>query len=166
LSAGLLDAERTFDSKENVDPVRHLIATACGWCGLPETEAYHSIESEPRQAGRFTFTIKDLPVDGFWSLTIYNRDGFLEANPYDSYSINNLTAVPDDDGSVTLALAPENEGLPSYLLVPDGWNHALRLHRTRPAVLNGTWTSPSPERLAWNECATRTRRCDQQPWRL
>ena len=148
LSAGLPDAERTFGSKENVDPIRHLIGTASGWGGLPETEAYYYIESEPRPAGRFTFTIKDAPVDGFWSLTIYNRDGFLEANPYDSYSINNLTAVTDEDGSVTLNLSPDDEGLPNYLYLPDGWNYALRLYRPRPAVINGTWTPPIPEPLS------------------
>jgi len=145
LSGSLPDAERTFGNKENVDPVRHLIGTAFGWGGLPENEAYYYIEAAPRPVGRFTFTIKDVPVDGFWSVTIYNTDGFLEANPDDSYSVNNLTGIADEDGSITLNLAPENEGLPNYLYLPDGWNYALRLYKPHESVLNKTWTPPEPE---------------------
>jgi hypothetical protein len=145
LSVGLPGSERTFGKREYVDPVRHLIGTAFAWGGLPEDEAYYYIESESRPVGRFTFTIKDVPVDGFWSVTIYNRDGLLEANPDDAYSVNNLTAEADEDGSVTINLAPSNDGFPNYLYIPDGWNYALRLYRPRPAVLDGTWTPPVPE---------------------
>jgi hypothetical protein len=145
LSVGLPDSERTFGKREDVDPIRHLIGTAFGWGGLPEAEAYYYIKSEPRPVGRYTFTIRDVPVEGFWSVTIYNRDGFLEANPGDAYSVNNLTAETDEDGSITLNLAPNNDGLPNYLYIPDGWNYALRLYRPQPAVLDGTWTPPVPE---------------------
>ena len=85
------------------------------------------------------------PSTAFWSVTIYNRDGFLEANPDDSYSVNNLTAIADEDGFITLNLAPENEGLPNYIYLPDGWNYALRLYRPQASVLNKTWTPPEPE---------------------
>jgi hypothetical protein len=145
LSAGLPDSKRTFGKREDVDPVRHLIGTAFAWGGLPEDEAYYYIESEPQSVGQFTFTITDVPVDAFWSVTIYNSDGFLEANPDDAYSVNNLTAEKGEDGSVTLNLAPSNDGFPNYLYIPNGWNYALRLYRPRPAVLDGTWTPPIPE---------------------
>ena len=133
LSKGGLGSDRTFGRKEEVDPVRHLIGTAIGWGGLPEAEAYYYglNETYPRPVRRFTFTLKDVPVDAFWSLTIYNGDGFLEQNPYDSYSINNLTAVAGKDGSVTLNLAPDGEGLTNHLYIMDGWNYALRLYRHR-----------------------------------
>ena len=39
LSRGLLDSERMFGKKEDVDPVCHLLGTALGWGGLPESEA-------------------------------------------------------------------------------------------------------------------------------
>ena len=39
-SAGI-NSTRAFGSKESVDPVRHLLATAAGWGGLPETEALY-----------------------------------------------------------------------------------------------------------------------------
>jgi hypothetical protein len=34
---------------------------------------------------------KDVPVDGFWSITVYNADGYMQANPFNAYSLNNIT---------------------------------------------------------------------------
>ncbi len=148
LMEGLSDTEGTFGRREDVDPVRHLIGTAVGWGGLPETEAYYTGATDPRLMGRYTFTLKDVPVDAFWSVTIYNRDGFLEENPYNSYSINNLTADAGEDGTVTLNLAPDGNGLTNHLYIMDGWNYALRLYRPRPEVLDGTWSPPTPQPVA------------------
>lgn len=148
LAKGVSGTARMFGRKEEVDPVRHLLGTAVGWGGLPETEAYYYTEAEPRPVARFTLTLTDVPVDGFWSVTIYNREGFLEANPYDSYSINNLTAVADEDGSVTLNLAADGEDLTNHLYIMDGWTYILRLYRPRREVLDGTWSPPTPEPVA------------------
>lgn len=145
LSRGLRGAERMFGSRQDVDPVRHLIGTATGWGGLSEAEAYYFIESEPRPAGHYTMTLRDVPADAFWSVSIYNRDGYFEANPYGSFSVNSVTATPENDGSFVLHLAPDAEGLANHLYVMDGWNYAVRLYRPRPNVLDGTWTPPTPE---------------------
>lgn len=145
LGEGVPDTSRTFGSKADVEPTRHLIGTAVGWGGLPETEAYYYLESEPRPVGRYTFTFKDVPVDAFWSVTIYNRDGFFEANPYDSYSRNGVTSETDADGTVTLNLAPTGDGLKNHLYVMDGWNYALRLYKPRPSVLDKSWVPPTPQ---------------------
>jgi hypothetical protein len=120
LAEGLPDAERMFGKKGDVDPVRHLIGTAFGWGGLPTSEAYYLTRSEPRPVGRYALTLRDVPVDGFWSMTIYNGDGFLEANAHDAYSLNGVTAIADEDGSITLNLAPDRDGLSNYLYVMEG----------------------------------------------
>lgn len=148
LNEGGSDSARTFGKKTEVDPVRHLLGTAAGWGGLPESEAFYSIDTEPRPLGRYTLTLKDVPVDGFWSLSIYNRDGFFEENRYDSYSLNNVTAMANKDGTVTLNLSPEDAGLTNHLYIMDGWNYALRLYRPRPEIVDGTWTPPTPEMVA------------------
>ncbi len=142
LYEGVPDAKLTFGPKAEVDPVRHLLGTAAGWGGLPEAEAFYLIESEPRSEGQYTLTLDEVPVDGFWSMSIYNKDGFFEENPYDSYSINGVTAVADDDGSITLNLSPEPNGMKNHLYVMDGWNYAFRLYRPRPEVLDGSWQLP------------------------
>jgi len=145
LSEGLPDSDRTFGSRSQVDPTRHLIGTAFGWGGLPENEAYYYIESQPMPVGRYTFTFKVVPADAFWSVTIYNKDGYLESNAYDSYNLNSTTAQAAPDGSVTLNLSPDGEGLTNHLYVMDGWNYALRLYKPRPVVLVKTWTPPTPQ---------------------
>jgi hypothetical protein len=39
LASGLSEFDRTFGTKHDIDPVRHLIGTAAGWGGLPTEEA-------------------------------------------------------------------------------------------------------------------------------
>jgi hypothetical protein len=41
-----------------------------------------------------------VPVDAFWSITVYNAEGYLQPNPYNSYSLNNITVKKNPDGSV------------------------------------------------------------------
>lgn len=145
LGKGTGNTDRTFGAPSEVEPTRHLIGTAVGWGGLPESEAYYYIETDPTEAGRYTFTLKDVPVDAFWSVTIYNKDGYYEANPYDSYNLNSITAQADPDGSVTLNLTPQGEGLTNHIYVMDGWNYALRLYKPRPEAIDKTWTPPTPQ---------------------
>lgn len=145
LSQGLRDSDRMFGNRLQVEPTRHLMGTALGWGGLPENEAYYYVESEPMPAGRYTFTFGDVPVDGFWSVTIYNRDGYLEPNPYNSFSLNGVTSQPEPDGTVVLILSPEGEGLKNHLYVMDGWNYLLRLYKPHQSVLDETWTPPTPQ---------------------
>jgi hypothetical protein len=146
-SQSLPDASRTFGSRAEVDPVRHLIGTAYGWGGLPEREAFYLVKSAPSPVGHHRIPFRAVPVDAFWSLTIDNRDGFLEANECDSHSLNSVTATADDDGTVTIDLAPAKDGYANHLYLMDGWNYAIRRYRPRPRILDGTWTGPVPERI-------------------
>ncbi|MEJ2533641.1 MAG: DUF1214 domain-containing protein [Halioglobus sp.] len=47
-------------------------------------------------------TVRDVPVDAFWSVTVYNKDGFIDPNDENAYSVNSLTGTPNDDGSYTI----------------------------------------------------------------
>ncbi|MCB0971258.1 MAG: DUF1214 domain-containing protein [Acidimicrobiales bacterium] len=144
LATGIPDSRGTFGPRGEVDPVRHLVGTAFGWGGLPESEAFYLVEPAPHPPTHHRITFRDVPVDGFWSITIYNEDGFLEANPFDAYSLNGVTSLADDDGSVTIDLSPTNDGFRNHLYVMDGWNYAIRLYRPRPEVLDSTWHAPIP----------------------
>jgi hypothetical protein len=83
-------------------------------------------------------------VDGFWSISIYNKDGYFEENKFNSYSINNLTAKPNADGSITVNFGGCDDGRENCLYVMDGWNYAVRLYEPRKEILDGTWTFPEP----------------------
>jgi len=145
LGTGIHDSRRTFGPKGAVDQVRFLIGTAGGFGGLPEEEAFYAIRATPQPAGRFRLRVADVPVDGFWSLSVYNRDGYFDENPFDSYSVNSVTATPDPDGSVSVRFGPEPDGSPNFLFVKDGWNYVARMYRPRPEILNGSWLFPEPE---------------------
>ena len=133
-----------FGSHAEVDPVRHLIGTAAGWGGLPTSEAVYVNIASGLPVGRYTVRVPEVPVDGFWSLSVYNGRGFFEPNALQSYSVNSVTAVRDDDGAVTVHLGDWGPDVPNVIPLPDGWNCIARLYRPRPEVVDGSWTFPAP----------------------
>ncbi len=36
----------------------------------------------------YRLNVKDVPVDGFWSVTVYNKEGYIVKNARDVYSFN------------------------------------------------------------------------------
>jgi hypothetical protein len=145
LARHLGNFDHAFGARGDVDPVRHLIATAAGWGGLPDREARY-IGLEPSfPASEYRLTVRDVPVDGFWSISVYNAEGFFEANDRDAYSVNNLTATPNDDGSFTIHFGGCGDDRANCLPIMDGWNYTVRLYRPRAEVLDGSWTFPGLE---------------------
>lgn len=132
-----------FGDVHEVDPVRHLISTATGWGGNPATESMYLGGYPEHNDGRtpHTMTLTEVPVDGFWSLSVYNADGYFEPNAHNAYSVNNITATAAVDGSVTVHFGGDPDQ-PNYLAITPGWNYVLRLYRPRPEVVDGTWTGP------------------------
>jgi hypothetical protein len=72
LAATLPDTKRMFGPKDQVDPVRHLIGTATGWGGNPEKDAMYLTVVPSKNDGTtvYRLTAKDVPVDGFWSISV------------------------------------------------------------------------------------------------
>jgi hypothetical protein len=97
LGSTLPDSRRMFGRPDDVDPIRHLIGTATAWGGNPESEAtYLNVTPEHNDGTTaYTLTVKDVPVDGFWSISVYNAEGYFEANDRNAYTLNNLTAKPN-----------------------------------------------------------------------
>ena len=146
LSRGISGTERMFGKKEEVGEVRHLLGTAFGWGGLPEHEAYY-LNVEPNlPTGAYRLTVKDVPVDAFWSITLYNADGYLQENEHDAYSVNNITGERNRDGSFTIHFGGD-PGSVNYLHIMEGWNYIVRLYLPRKEILDGTWTFPTVRRV-------------------
>ncbi len=142
LAKGLPDYEGAFGPADRVDPVRHLLGTASGWGGLPEEEAFYVNVEPGLPVGEYELRIGDVPVDGFWSISLYNAEGFFEANEAGRYSVNNVTGVHDADGKVTVRFGGD-PAAPNALPLTPGWNYLVRLYRPRPEVLDGSWTFPT-----------------------
>ncbi len=137
------DSRRMFGSRAEVDPVRHLIGTAGGWGGGPPGAVMFLVIYPEKNDGKtpYSLTVKDVPVDGFWSISVYNADGFFEKNPHGGYSLNNLTAKPNADGSFSLHFGgdPHQE---NYLHISKGWNYIVRMYLPGKEVIDGTWKFP------------------------
>lgn len=143
LAAGMSGFDRTFGTREEVEPVHHLIGTAAGWGGLPTTEASYVGVAPQLPVGSFDLTMRDVPVDAFWSVSVYNAAGYFEPNPEGRYSVNSVTGARDDDGAVTVRFRPTGEAdVPNGVPVPEGWNYLVRLYRPRQEFRDGEWTVP------------------------
>jgi len=139
------DYDGAFGTKDRVNPVRHLLGTAGGWGGLPTSEAKY-INVEPGlPVGEYRITVRDVPVDAFWSISLYNAEGFFEENDRNSNTVNNVTATPNADGSITVHLGEGDDDRPNCLPLMDGWNYLVRLYLPRPEIFDGTWTFPDVE---------------------
>lgn len=140
---------RAFGTPEEVDPIDRLIGAAIGWGGNPpEAASYDSIEPA-RNDGEtvHVLTVKDVPVDGFWSLSVYNAKGFFEQGAQGGCSLNNLTAKPEADGSFRVQFGGCGPDVANCLAIMPGWNYTIRLYRPRKAILDGSWTFPIAQPL-------------------
>jgi hypothetical protein len=144
LSRGLTAFDHAFGRRDTVDPVRHLLATASGCGRLPEQEAFYVNVDLGLPVGEYQVTVRDVPVDGFWSISVYNADGYFERNDRNAYNVNNITATPDDDGSITVHFGACTDSRPNCLPTMDGWNYTVRLYRPGAEILDGEWTFPEP----------------------
>jgi hypothetical protein len=136
-----------FGTRESTRPVDYLIGAAAGWGGLPRTAAFYITGSVDANDGMtaHVVTVKDVPVDAFWSITVYNADGYLEANDLGVNSYNNFSAEPNDDGSITIHFGGCNDDRVNCIPITPGWNYAIRMYQPRQEILDGEWTFPAIE---------------------
>jgi hypothetical protein len=133
--------------RDEVDPVRHLIVTATGWGLNPDKDAIYLNVTPRKNDGTtiYKLSVKDVPVDGFWSISLYNAEGYFEPNNLDAYTLNNITAKKSDDGSVAVQFGSCDGKIPNCLPIMAGWNYMVRLYRPRAEILNGKWKFPEAQ---------------------
>ncbi|MES5486849.1 DUF1254 domain-containing protein [Bradyrhizobium sp. INPA03-11B] len=145
LGTTVSDTRRMFGADAHqVDPVKHLIGSAMLWGGNPERDALYLPITPARNDGStiHTLTIRDVPVDGFWSLTVYNSDGYLQPNPASLYAVNSVTARKAADGAITIQFGGCDGKVANCLPTTQGWNYTVRLFQPRADVLDSSWRFP------------------------
>ncbi len=147
LGSTLPDSKGMFGAKGDVDPARRLIGAATAWGGNPEKEATYLTVTPDKNDGStiYKLNVKDVPVDGFWSISVYNAAGYYEPNPYNSYSLNDITAKKSADGSFAIQFGGCDGKIPNCLPIMKGWNYLVRLYRPRAEILDGRWMFPAAE---------------------
>jgi len=133
-----------FVAEGQVEPVRHLVGSALLWGSNPEADALYLPFTPGRNDGATVheLMVKDVPVDGFWSIIVYNAKGYLEPNQYNAYSVNTINAKNATDGSVAIQFGGCDGETPNCLPILKGWNYTMRLLRPRSEILDGAWKFP------------------------
>jgi hypothetical protein len=108
-------------------------------------------------ANRYTVTFaKDQtpPVNGFWSLTLYNEHHFFAPNELKRYSLGtkNKTLQTNADGSLTITVqadAPGETQRTNWLPSPKGdFSLYVRAYWPKAPVLDGSWTPPAVQKAS------------------
>jgi hypothetical protein len=104
LNSTLPDLRGASGPPGQVDPVRHLIATASAWGLNPDQEAIYLNVTPTNNDGAtiHRLNVNDVPVDGFWSIIVYNAEGYVPPNKLNFYTLNKITAQKGADGSVVV----------------------------------------------------------------
>jgi hypothetical protein len=146
VASTVTDTSKMFGKKKELDPVYWMLGAALGWGGLPAAAATYVNVVPEKNDGKtpYTITVKDVPVDAFWSVTLYDDKGWIPVNNQNAYSFNNVTAKKNKDGSITIHFGGDPKQ-PNFLPILPGWNYIVRLYRPKKEILDGTWKFPDPE---------------------
>lgn len=145
------------------DRLRAAVALS-GLAALPSEEAmyFSSVRDnrgaplEPGSRYRIRIPAEGIPVDGFWSITMYaaEPDGryFFVDNPIHRYSVSERTPglIRRADGAIDIILSrdPINDSDANWLPTPNGpMRVSLRAYIPRAPIREGRWAPPAIERL-------------------
>jgi len=92
------------------------------------------------------------PVDAFWSITMYDGDGYQAANSLNRFAIGDRDALKyNADGSLDIVMQNASPGADkesNWLPAPKGpLGITMRLYAPRPEVADGRWVPPAIKRV-------------------
>ena len=166
-SAGKVENAWIFTTKTGLygtDYLQRALITAIGLGANRPQDAVYPTSEEDAEGKAYDGTNKYVmhfdkgempPVDGFWSLTMYNAEYFFVANPLNRYTLSARNDLKKNmDGSVDLYLQNENPGpekQSNWLPAPAGkFIPMLRLYwpkETPPSIIDGTWKIPAVQKV-------------------
>lgn len=114
---------------------------------------YTDIQGQPLH-GQQAYTVRfepgqTPPVEGFWSLSLYDLNFMLVPNPLNRHSLGDRSPelVPDADGGLTLHIQHEHPGPerePNWLPAPEApFYIILRTYHPGGAIVNQAWQPPT-----------------------
>ena len=138
-----IDNVGALGTKEETQPIKHLIFAAVGWGGMPNKNTIGDLGSVAKNDGspHVLNVPKDVPVRAFWSVIVYDANGFIPENDLGLYSYNNVTAKPNADGSITIHFGGAQDQT-NYIPITADWNYGIRMYEPGEEILDGSWTFP------------------------
>jgi hypothetical protein len=149
LASTVKDTRRAFGRKEEVDPVQYLLGAASAWGANAPKDAIYLNVVPPKNDGvtSYALTATNVPVDGFWSISVYNEHGYYQKNALNLYSVNNIMADKERDGTTRIQFGGCDAETRNCLPIMKNLNYMVRLYRPRAEILSGSWNFPTAEPL-------------------
>lgn len=141
-----------YGVRGDLDRLSFNMGVAAGWGANQARDSIFFAPYPKKNNGLTTYTLRfsDVPLDytrhGWWSVTVYNSTGFMEANSRHINSYNRKTAKHDADAGFTIFFGDcEEPARMSGNCIPimRGWNYCVLLYVPLPALLNGSWKFPN-----------------------
>ena len=132
-------SEDMFGKQGEIDHDLNNVGVAIGWGGQPKEGAVYLFYT-PDSMEHQTLTLNNVPHadNAFWSITVYDADGFVASEPF---NMNSSFAQANADGDTVLNFGGDPSA-DNYLPVYAGWNATLRIYTPQPAYFDGLWVRP------------------------
>mmetsp|Transcript_78870 Transcript_78870/g.255822 ORF Transcript_78870/g.255822 Transcript_78870/m.255822 type:complete len:373 (+) Transcript_78870:132-1250(+) len=142
-----------FTGPEKIDHLFGILNVAAGWGGARAQDQTYFFWVAQGESDTLTLKMPaDLPLErlGFWSVTVYNKEGFMFALPSNYNSAVEGPHGLNPDGSTTVYFGgcddpARQKPSPAHCLeIKPGWNTIVRVFRPGKAILDGSWVPPNP----------------------
>jgi hypothetical protein len=139
------DTRGSMGKRGTLNELTHTVATMAGWGLNPPSAAMYTVvhdDFDPQKKYKIVVPA-DVPVNAFWSISIYNKEGFFGKNEQDAYTVNNVTGNKNEDGSTTIFLGACADEKYNCLPLPDkGSYYEMRMYAPKQIILDGKWSFP------------------------
>ena len=132
-------SEDMFGKQGEIDHDMNNVGVAIGWGGQPKEGAVYLFYT-PDSSEHQTLTLSDVPHadNAFWSITVYDEDGFVNSDPF---NMNSSFAKQEANGDTVLNFGGDPSA-DNYLPVYPGWNATLRIYTPQGNYFDGSWVRP------------------------
>jgi hypothetical protein len=136
-ATGKYDPKTMFNIKGVADEAARQVGTAIGWGGGQVVDNQWSMRPDSTDFSCQSTTFEDPKnIGGFWSITVYNKEGFLFAKS----NMNSYKATPNEDGTFTVRFGCDGQENNIDIKNDTGaWNAIMRAYRPSELVQSGKW---------------------------
>ena len=139
------DTRGSMGKRGELNELIHTVATIAGWGLNPPSAAMYTVvndDFDPKKKYKIVVPA-DVPVKAFWSISVYNKEGFFGKNKQNAYTVNNVTGNKNKDGSTTVYLGACEDEKYNCLPLPDkGSYYEVRMYAPEQSILDGKWHFP------------------------